>query len=43
MSNKNILPQITQKSICENLRNLWLKDYMQVIAKCSYNQQYVKS
>ncbi len=28
-----ILPQITQisqKNICENLRNLWLKDYKQV-------------
>jgi hypothetical protein len=39
-----ILPritQITQKNICENLRNLWQKDDMQVIVKCPNNQQYV--
>ncbi len=39
-----ILPQITQitqKNICENLRNLWPKDYIQAIVKCPYKQQYV--
>lgn len=37
-----ILPQIaqiTQKKICENLRNLRLKEHMQVIGECHYNQQ----
>ena len=33
-----ILPQITQKIICENLR---LKDYMQVVVIYPHNQQYV--
>jgi len=44
----HVLPQITritqtvQKLICENLRNLRLKDYMQVITARPHSQQYVK-